>query len=212
MSGIKFYTVDVESTGLSSKYHEVFEISIIRVDDRVQLTETIKCDYPDHANFDSLAITKKTLKDLENGSSKEYVVNKINQFLNNDNLTPAHRCFIAHNASFDMRMIQALYEKVGQTVPVEMWACSMALSRAYAKKIGMIKPKVNLAAACDLLEIKRLAGAHASKVDARNTYLLWKKLTEDKQMDYLPFIKQAKHILLSSNEEQGLDPDLLDIE
>lgn len=212
MSGLKFYLVDSETCGLDSSYHEMNEISIINYDTRVQLTEFIKCEYPERANFDSLAITKKTLADLSKGISKEEVVAKINKFLNEDGLTPSHRCFIAHNAQFDRKFIHALYEKVGQQLPVDLWVCTMALTRAYAKKIGLVKPKVNLTASLEIAGIKKLAGVHASKVDSRNTFLLWKDLVENKNINYLPFIKQAEHqIRVSSNEEQGLDPDLLDL-
>jgi hypothetical protein len=40
-----------------------------------------------------------------------------------------------------------------------------------------------------------LERAHASKVDTRNTYKLWKALTEKKNVDYLPFIKTSSHII-----------------
>jgi DNA polymerase III epsilon subunit-like protein len=211
MSGISYWIIDLETSGISSKYHEITELSIIKCDTKVQLTEFVRCEYPERANVDALMITKKTLADLDKGISKEQAVEKINQFLNEDGLTPAHRCLIAHNYSFDMRFLHALYEKVGQRCPADLWLCSMALTKAYAKREGIVKPKVNLGAACDLLGVKKLTGSHASKVDSRNTYLLWKNLMEDKKIDHLPFIKTSQHILSSSNEEQGLDPDLLDI-
>lgn len=212
---IQYYVIDTETTGLRSDYHEMSEISIIRCSDRVQLTEFIQCEYPERANFDALAITKKTLDDLSKGKSKEEVVEKIDVFLNEDGLTPAHRCFIAHNWSFDKKFTHALYEKLGKKCPADLWLCTMALTRDYAKKIGLVKPKVNLHAACDILQIKKLSEAHASKVDSRNTYLLWKSLVEDKGVDYLPFIKTAIHSVEQpldlSNDDGGLDPSLLDL-
>jgi len=211
---IQFAVVDVETNGLSPSYHEITEISAIRCSDRVQLTMFIKCEHPERSNADALMITHKTLADLSQGISKEEAVEKLNKFLNEDGLTPAHRCFIAHNYTFDKKFIHALYDKVGQKLPVDLWACSMALTKAYAKKIGLIKPKVNLHAACDLVGIRKLSEAHASKVDTRNTYLLWKSLTEEKGMDYLPFIKTAEHIVKSASpadDNEGLDPALLDL-
>jgi DNA polymerase III epsilon subunit-like protein len=211
MSGLQWFIIDTETNGVNAKYHEINEISIIRCSDRVQLTEFIKCDYPERSNIDALRITKKTLADLSTGKLKHEVVDKIDRFLNEDGLTPAHRCFIAHNAIFDRRFIYALYEKVNKQCPVNLWLCSMALTRAYAKQQGIIKPKVNLQASLDLCGIKKLAGIHASKVDSRNTYLLWKDLVENKKIDYLPFIKTAIH-MPKSDENEALDPDLLDIE
>ncbi len=206
---LEMYVLDLESSGLSSSYHEVCEISIIRCKDRVQLTEFIKCDYPERANADALRITNKTLADLELGNSREYAVEKIDKFLEEDGSSPNGRVIIAHNGIFDRRMIHALYNKVNKKFKADLWACSMALTKLYAKKIGLVKPKVNLSAACDLLGIKKLSGAHASKIDSRNTYLLWKKLVEEKQMDYLPLIKTAEHIISGSQyDEDGYDKDI----
>lgn len=210
--GLFYYVIDTETTGLNTEYHEVNEISIIRCSDRVQLTEFIKCEYPERANFDALAITKKTLTDLDKGNSKEFVVDKVDKFLEEDGLTPAHRCFIAHNWTFDKRFIHALYSKVNKKCPVDLWLCTMALTKQYAKNIGLVKPKVNLHAACDITKIKRISDAHASKVDSRNTYLLWKDLIEEKKIDHLPFVKTAVHQFSSNTtfDDEGLDPSLLD--
>jgi len=211
MSGLVYYIIDTETTGLSPKYHEVNEVSIIRCSDRVQLTEFIKCDYPERANFDALAITKKTLADLANGNDKEYVVNKMNTFLNEDGLTPSHRCFVAHNWSFDKKFIHALYEKVNQKCPVDLWLCTMAMTKSYAKQIGLVKPKVNLHAACDIVGIKKISTAHASKVDSRNTYLLYRNLVDERKVDYLPLIKTDVHTYSAPVDDgEGLDLSLLD--
>lgn len=222
MSGIVYYIVDTETTGLSSSYNETIEISIVRCHDRVQLTEFIKCDYPERASFDALAIQNKTMADLDKGKSKEEVIEKVNKFLNEDGLTPGHRCFVAHNWTFDKRFIHALYEKIGQKCPVDLWLCSMALTKQFiknagldedAKKKGLPKLKVNLHSALDLVGVQKLSAAHASKVDSRNTYLLWKDLVENKGVDYLPFIKTAEHIITPKNndDDEGLDMSLLDL-
>ena len=61
MSGIHYYVIDTETTGLKSNYHEMTEIGIIRCSDRVQLWRQIKCFYPERASLDALEITKKKL-------------------------------------------------------------------------------------------------------------------------------------------------------
>lgn len=209
MTGIQFYIVDTETTGLDSAYHELNEISIIRCKDRIQLTEFVKCDYPERANFDSLAITNKTIHDLHKGNSKEIAIDRIDKFLNEDGLSPAHRCFVAHNYSFDKKFIHKFYEKVNKGCPVNLWLCTMALTKQYAKNIGLIKPKVNLHASCELVGIKKLAQAHTSKIDARNTFLLHKDLVENKKVDYLPFIKTAIH-QTAAQEDEEIDMSLLE--
>jgi inhibitor of KinA sporulation pathway (predicted exonuclease) len=83
---------------------------------------------------------------------------------------------------------------------------------AHYKANGLGKPKVNLHAACDHVGIKKLSDAHNAKVDSRNTYLLHRDLVEVKQVDYLPLIKTAVHLLSPSDEDgEGLDPSLLDL-
>ena len=198
---LKFYIIDTETTGLRVKYHEITEVSIIRCSDRVQLTEMVRCENPERASIDALTITGKTIDDLYSGNSKEYVVSKIDKFLNEDGLTPAHRCFVAHNASFDMKFLHALYEEVNKICPINLWLDTISLTRQFAKENGIIKPKVNLEAACNLLQIKKVAGKHNSKSDSRNTYLLHKELIENRKVDYLPFIKTATHSIAEEEKE-----------
>jgi DNA polymerase III epsilon subunit-like protein len=214
MSGLQYYIVDCETNGIKQNYHEINEISLIRCSDRMQMTLFIKCQYPERSSFDALQVCKKTLADLDKGISKEEAITKIDRFLNQDGLTSAHRCIIGHNVSFDRRFVCAMYESVKKTFECDLYLCTMALTRAYAKQMGIIKPKVNLQASCDLVGIKKIAAAHASKVDSRNTYLLWQNLVEEKKVDYLPLIKTAQHTLKtnsSNDEEEGLDPSLLDL-
>ena len=211
---ISYWILDVESTGLKAGYHEVTEIGIIRAMDRVQLWRNVKCENPQNASYDALQITKKTLADLEKGHTREQVVEECNKFFETDGLTPAHRCIVGHNIySFDRRFLFALWESVGKTFPATLWLDTIPMTKAYAKQIGLVKPKVNLHAACDIVGVKKLSDAHNAKVDSRNSYLLWKNLVEDKKVDYLPFIKTAEHIInpQTIDEEGGLDPALLDI-
>lgn len=217
MSGLLFYIIDTETTGLKADFHEMSEIGIIRCTDRVQLWRQIICEYPERANFDALAITKKTLADLERGHNRIAVVEECEKFFAEDGATPAHRCIVAHNAPFDRKFLHALWGQLGREFPANLWLDTMALTRDYAKKQGIVKPKVNLHASCDLVGIKKLSDAHNAKVDSRNTYLLHRSLVEDKKIDYLPFIKTAVHTLAADpvldddGNDVGLDPALLDV-
>lgn len=209
---LHFYVIDTETTGLKANYHECTEIGIIRYTDRVQLHRNIKCVNPERASFDALAITKKTMADLEKGYEREKVVEECVKFFAEDGVTPAHRVIIAHNAPFDRKFLHALWEQVGQEFPATMWLDTMALTREFAKKNNIVKPKVNLHAACDLLGVKKISEAHNAKVDSRNTYLLHRSLVEEAKVDYLPFIKTAVHSLASSSSDnEGLDVSLLDL-
>jgi DNA polymerase III epsilon subunit-like protein len=223
MSGIKYYVIDTETTGLKANYHEMTEIGIIRCEDRVQLWRQIKCVYPERANFDALTITKKTMSDLERGIDHPKVVEECERFFAEDGLTPAHRCIIAHNAPFDRKFLHALWEQMGREFPANLWLDTMSLTREFLKVTGieadhkargLKKPPVNLHASCDWVGVKKLSEAHNAKVDSRNTYLLHRNLVEEKKINYLPFIKTAVHIVnvnpLTDDDGVGLDPALLD--
>lgn len=223
-----FYIIDTETTGLKADFHECTEIGIIRVTDRMQLWKQIKCEWPERANFDALAITKKTLADLDKGDSRESVVEQCERFFNEDKATPAHRCIVAHNAPFDRKFLHALWGQVGKTFPAHLWLDTMSLTRQFLKESGieadrkakgLKKALVNLHAACDWAGIKKLSEAHNAKVDSRNTYLLHRDLVEVKKVDYLPFIKTEVHqyqdpaaaLAALDDDDTGLDPALLDI-
>lgn len=204
MAEIAYYVLDLESTGLSSKDHEVNEISIIRAKDKVQLTKQVRCEYPERASFDALKITNKTLSDLNNGISKEEAINSVEYFLNQDGLSPSSRCIVGHNViSFDKRMLFAMWEKCGKEFPAHLWLDTMHLTKQHAKNIGIVKPKINLQASCDLLQIKKVAGMHNAKSDTRNAYLLWEKLKSE--VDYLPLIKTFVHSLKNDDAEERLE-------
>jgi DNA polymerase III epsilon subunit-like protein len=216
MSGLVFYVIDTETTGLKASYHEMTEIGIIRCADRVQLWRQIKCVYPERANFDALAITKKTMADLERGYDRGAVVDECEKFFAEDGLTPAHRCIVAHNAPFDRKFLHALWDVCGKEFPAHLWLDTMSLTREYAKQNGIIKPKVNLHASCDLVGVKKISEAHNAKVDSRNTFLLHRNLVDEKKVDYLPFVKTAVHTItaqptIDDDNGVGLDPSLLDL-
>lgn len=219
MSSIIYYVIDTETTGLKAKYNEMTEIGIIRCSDRVQLWRQIKCEYPERANFDALAITKKTMADLEKGHVKEAVVEECNKFFAEDGLTPAHRCIVAHNAPFDKKFLHALWEQCGLEFPANLWLDTISLTKEFLKNTDMNSLKIvktptgrvstQLHACCDMVGIKKLSEAHNAKVDSRNTFLLHRSLIEDKKVDYLPFIKTAVHSVNVPGDD-GLDLSLLD--
>lgn len=218
---LKFYIIDTETTGLKAGYHEMTEIGIIRAEDKVQLWKQVKCVNPERASFDALAITKKTMADLDKGYDAEFIVSECNKFFEEDGLTPAHRCIVAHNAPFDRKFLHALWESQGKEFPAHLWLDTISLTKEYIKKAGLDveakekglpKLKTNLHAACDIVGIKKISEAHNAKVDSRNTYLLHRALIDDKKVDYLPLIKTAIHSIApaAADDGEGLDPSILE--
>lgn len=224
-----YYVLDTETTGLKANFHEMTEIGIIRYTDRMQVWRQIKCEHPERASFDALAITKKTLADLEKGRDKRDVVEECNRFFAEDGATPAHRCIVAHNGSFDRRFLHALWEQCGLVFPANLWIDTISMTKSYLKTvdqstINIVKtatgrPSTQLHACCDMVGIKKLSEAHNAKVDSRNTYLLFKNLMDVQQVDHLSHIKTEIHTITAQNapssdsddDDMRLDPALLDI-
>lgn len=192
---LNFYVLDTETNGLSTEYHQIFQFSIIRCSDRNQLSKYIRVDYPEKSSMESLRITGKSIDDLYNGEEKEDVIQAINEFLAQDGKTPEHRVCIAHNCSFDRRFSHALWSSVDLEFPIVNWLDSKEIARKWAKRMGLIKPKLSLAAAMEITGAKIAKGtAHDAIIDSRNCYWLFQKLLEE-DVEYLPLIKRVPHLI-----------------
>lgn len=189
---LKYYVIDTETTGLSTEKNEVIEISIIRCEDKHQLTKMIRAEHPETAHPKALEVCGKTYADLRKGDNKESVVKKCEAFWAEDNLTPEHRCLIAHNANFDKRFCHALWESVNKRFPVACWLDTMKFTRLWIKKVGSTQKSAKLEEALKFAGIKALPGQHQAAADARNTYLLWKKAMES-GVNHLEAIKRWPH-------------------
>lgn len=201
---IVFYTIDIESNGLLTKVHEIVEISIVRCSDKTQISRVIKADKPMNSSVDALRITGKTIQDLYQGISKISAIDDVDKFFCSDKLTPAHRCLIGHNVSFDRRFLHCLWEQYERSFPADLWIDTLALCKRLLKKKGVGKTSLKLDAALDLFGIKKVGVSHTAKGDSRNTYLLWKYLM-DQKIDYLDMIKQFPHRNAADPEEQNLE-------
>jgi DNA polymerase III epsilon subunit-like protein len=196
-----FYVADTETNGLMPTYHEITELSVIRVADRKQLYRKLKCEYPQRANLDSLRITGKTIEDLKVGSDKFEVIKECEKFFNEDGLTPNHRCLILHNASFDRKFLQAMWARYEKVFPVNLYLDTISLMKLYIKQNELGKLKTNLDASCNLLGIKKTGSDHNARDDARNTYFLYQELMK-KELNYLPLIKTSIHSIGGPSEEE----------
>lgn len=204
---IEFYILDTESTGLSLELHEIVEISIIRCSNKMQINRTIKAERPRNASMDALKITGKTINDLYHGISRNEAIQDVENFFALDGKTPEHRAIVAHNAfNFDMKFIHRMWEKENKYFPANLWLDTIPMVREYAKKTGIIKPKVNLAASLDMLKIATNQRMHSAKGDSRATFYLWQKLL-DEGIDYLPLLKRAPH---APEEENDLMSEMYD--
>jgi DNA polymerase III alpha subunit (gram-positive type) len=192
---LEYYVIDTETTGLKAGFHEVIEISIIRCKDRHQLTKQIKAEHPERADSRALEVCKKSLFEITQGDDKEYVVDRCEEFWNEDGLTPEHRCLIAHNANFDKRFCHALWQSVGKTFSVVCWLDTVKFTKDWAKKKGVYQKSFTLEKSLKFADITPLPGKHAAGADARNTYLLWKK-GMDQGVQHLSAIKRWPHKII----------------
>ena len=85
---ILYYVLDTETTGLKSGYHEVNQISIIRLDDDEQITIDIAVDHPERAAYQALQVQGKTLKEVkENLKEAVLLILETNRLLNKKELS-----------------------------------------------------------------------------------------------------------------------------
>lgn len=189
---IQFYIADLETNGLLVGHHEICELSIIRADDRMQLTRKVRVDNIKNSSLDALNIIKRSSEDLKKGISKKDLIEQVEGFIKEDGLTPAHRCLVGHNIiNFDKKFLWHLWDAHNKTFPFDLYLDTLHMSKAHAKKLGMIKPSLRLVNACELFGIPKVAGEHEASADTRNCYLLWNQLC--KSIDYLDHIRRIPH-------------------
>jgi DNA polymerase III epsilon subunit-like protein len=196
---IAYYVLDTETTGIKHDFHDLIEISVIRFSDKTQISRIVRADRPQNASFDALRITGKTMRDLYHGIDKVQMVAEVNAFFEEDGLTPAHRCIVAHNAPFDRKFLHHTWTRCAKEFPAELWLDTLTLCRrqaapliAKAKEDGTKKPELNLHAACDLFGVRKIAQAHNARDDSRNTYLLLKKFIAE-EVKFADLIKRIPH-------------------
>lgn len=194
MQGLEFYVVDTETTGLLVNHHEIIELSVVRCSNKTQLSRQIKALNPKNASYDALNITGKTIQDLYKGITKQEAMTDLENFLNEDGLTSAHRCIIAHQASFDRRFLHALWQQFGKSFPADLWLCSLALSKRHAEALGYKKAKLKLRLpnAIELFGLQKVGTLHNAKDDSMNTFTLWQYLM-DSNVEYLDLIQRFPH-------------------
>ena len=217
--GLKYFILDTETTGLRAGHHEITEISIIRYDNLNQLTRKIKPLYPQRADWNALKATGRTKTDLYKGENKEKILEEVIEFFNTESAPPEERCIIAFNAAFDRRFVFALFEEAKISFPAHCWVDARSVARVWAKKLGLVKPKLSQASVLEFTKTKTLPGAHTAIIDTRNLYFFWKNALEN-EIDFLPFLKNIPHSIeddkpklsfaqmIEETSDDGFDGDL----
>jgi DNA polymerase III epsilon subunit-like protein len=194
MSGIIYYICDLETNGLvyRNNFHEITELSILRADERVQLSRKIKINHPENSSIDALRITGKTIEDLKTGISTPQLINDVEIFLHEDDATPEHRCIVGHNIiNFDRNFLFSTWEKYGKLFPANLWLDTMFMVKSINKKNGDKKAKSNLKDSLTKFGIYNNFKLHSAKGDSQATYFLWQKLMQE--TDHLEHLKRIPH-------------------
>lgn len=126
--GYVIYIADTETTGMDPKIHDVVEISMCRVfldgtKEEEQRTWHLKPLNPDQMEDKALEVNKLKREDLR-GLTKEgrekyhepaKVVAEIERWMMEDDMSSFDRVLLGQNIVFDKNMLEALWEKVGNT-------------------------------------------------------------------------------------------------
>lgn len=191
------YIIDLETTGIDTKIHEITEVSIIRCADLVQKTWLLRINNPKTCQARALAITNKTIEELlAREKDLAEVIEDINAFIEEDGGTPDERVMIAHNYSFDQRFCEFHWGKNNKTFPANMWECTMSMSRKHIKLTSPNekRPKANLETLLKRFDLKYEKNLHGASVDTRNTYRLRDYLLKQ-GMKEIQFIKKSEAAL-----------------
>lgn len=211
--GLEYYIFDTETTGLKLGYHEINQISVLRVKDSKQITFQIKLKNPNVYDRRALEVQGITPKDLKEGIPLEEAVEKIDAFLQEDGKTKAHRCIIAHNAPFDRKFLQKAWDSVTKEFLADLWICTQSFAKRFVKKhggtkvaemqikngidikkdrFGNLKPKFGLNNFMMGIGLEPKTGAHNAHVDVLNTEVLYNWLMNS-NTEYLSLVERRPH-------------------
>lgn len=198
--------LDTETSGLKCGYHEINQISVLRVSDKFQKTFNIAVENPGRASAQALQIQGITKADLRSGVPISEAVEEITKFIKEDGLNEASRCIVGHNVSFDRRFCHAAWEVQKTKFPADLWLCTKKFYKNYVKKVGQDKvmalqaevqpgeTKVKYGQDLCLAGagLKPKVGAHSATVDTQNCMTLWDFLMNE-NLNHVRVIEPHPH-------------------
>jgi len=226
---ILYYILDIEATGLSVDYHEINEISVLRVADGEQFSTRVKVKKPGTYNPQALQVQGITPADLRRGIPIEETIESIDMFLAEDGKSKAHRCIVAHNAPFDRKFVHRAWDGVNKEFQADLWMCTQSFAKRYIKKhanghkiaqaqvsagvdgirtdkkTGKLKPKFGLNNFMMGVGLQPKSGAHSADVDVQNTVVLYNWLMNS-GTEHVSLINRIPH-----KEPKAEDLDIGDV-
>lgn len=191
-TGYKYFFLDVETTGLDRGLNDIFQISGILTDHKLNVLE--RCDYRfrpfslEYVQPEALSKTGMTLESLSNlplapqeayAQLIEVLTRHCDKFDKKDKLQ-----FVAYNASFDYEFIRKFFEKNGDTY-FGSWfwnppICVMQAAAWMTMRVRGALPNFKLGTLCQCAELNwDEASAHDAEYDIRQTLELFRYLRKD---------------------------------
>jgi len=200
---MKYMVIDIETTGIKCGFHEITEISILNCETLDQRVWFVKIKYPERASDDALRLTNKTRRELvSRGRFIEDILDEINEFVEEAGDELEEAVMIGHNCSFDRRFMEHAFETNNKKFKAQYWLDTVSMARKLAKNVLKIgKTSFALDRILVTAGVKNIeSGAHSSEVDVRNTFRLWKYMSQRG-------ISNAEHIkmypaLMPGNKKQ----------
>ena len=190
--GYKLFFLDVETTGLNSQYNEIFQISGIITDSKLNVLEKHNWLFRplslEHVQPDALTKTRmtiETLSSLELTAQEAYkqFVECLSQHCDKfDKKDKLH--FVAYNAKFDVEFIRAFFEKNGdQFFGSWFWnppICVMQAAAWMTMRVRGALPNFKLETLCKCAELGWDESlAHDASYDISQTLELFRYLRQD---------------------------------
>ena len=191
-TGYKHFFLDVETTGLDRNLNEIFQISGIVTDHKLDVIEC--CDWRfrpfslEYVQPEALTKTGMTLQSLsELPLSAQEVYSQLVEMLSRhcdkfDKKDKLH--FVAYNASFDCEFIRKFFEKNGdQFFGSWFWnppICVMQAAAWMTMRVRGVLPNFKLGTLCQCAELEwDESRAHDATYDIHQTLELFRYLRRD---------------------------------
>jgi DNA polymerase-3 subunit epsilon len=154
--GHGFAVVDVETTGLSSKLDRVAEIAVVSLNADLEVEDEFVTLINPLRDIGQTRWHGITAADVVDAPRFVDAVDVIWRRL-------AKRVFVAHNVSFDWRMIDAELERSGWRAPQMPTLCTMRLARSYIHDLE----RVSLDSCCEAAGVE-MTQHHSALSDAKS--------------------------------------------
>jgi len=191
-AGYKHFFLDVETTGLDTQLHDVFQISGIVTDHELNVLETVDWSFRpfslEHVDPEALVRTGMTLEDLSGfHKSASQAYTEFTEVLSRhcdryDKKDKLH--FVAYNAKFDSDFVRAFFAKNDDAFYGSwFWnppICVMQAAAWMTMRVRGALPNFKLGTLCECAELGwNEEAAHDASYDIHKTLELYRYLRRD---------------------------------